>query len=242
MSVVTYKLDLVKPGRSAFDQQGYSEEARPEGREAYKLSYLVEDVLGVAEALDATKFHLVGDDWGGGVGWNIAANFPEKISSFTSLSTPHPAAFYEALANPECEQLQKSEYIKVFIRDNSEDIFLKNDRSRLKKMYQDIPPRDVEEYLKVLGHKQALSAALNWYRANFDPGNKEEPLGQVTVPTLYIWGTEDIALGPYAAKATEKFVQPDRYTFKPLDGSGHWILESDSVLITELILKHLKKY
>lgn len=224
----------------AFDQRGYSEGARPENSEAYQIKYLVEDVLAVAEKLGAKQFHLVGHDWGAALGWNIAANFPQKLLSYTALSVPHTDAFHEALANPECEQAKSSSYIDIFIQDSSEDILLKDERIRLKNMYQGIPPGDVEEYLRVLGNKSALSAALNWYRANLGPGVKQRHLGKVTVPTLYIWGTEDIALGQYAAESTEKYVQKGRYTFKPLDGSGHWLLESDSRLITELILKHIR--
>ena len=39
----------------------------------------------------------------------------------------------------------------------------------------------------------ALTAALNWYRA-IEPRSLAD-VGPITVPTLYVWSTEDIALG-----------------------------------------------
>src|SRR5512147_2265711 len=44
------------------DQRGYSPGARPEGIDAYRTELLVADVLAIAGALGADRFHLVGHD------------------------------------------------------------------------------------------------------------------------------------------------------------------------------------
>lgn len=46
------------------DQRGYSAGGRPAGRRAYAISRLAADVLALADAAGAERFHLVGHDWG----------------------------------------------------------------------------------------------------------------------------------------------------------------------------------
>ena len=46
----------------AFDQRGYSPNARPAGKNAYKTDLLVSDVLAVADQVGFDTFHLVGHD------------------------------------------------------------------------------------------------------------------------------------------------------------------------------------
>ena len=59
---------------------------------------LVADVLDLADALGAERFHLVGHDWGGQVAWLTAAHHPDRVASLTVLSRPHPAAFARSFA------------------------------------------------------------------------------------------------------------------------------------------------
>ena len=49
------------------DQRGYSHGARPPDVEDYTVSLLVGDVLGLADAIGAERFHVVGHDWGAAV-------------------------------------------------------------------------------------------------------------------------------------------------------------------------------
>jgi pimeloyl-ACP methyl ester carboxylesterase len=62
--------------------------------------------------------------------------------------------------------------------------------------------------------------------------------GPVTVPTLYVWGTEDQALGRDAAELTEKYVEGP-YRFLALDGASHWLPECDHDRYLPAVLAHL---
>src|SRR6478672_2127138 len=79
------------------NQRGYSSRARPNGRRSYAAHNLVDDVLALADAAGAERFHVVGHDWGGAVAWYCAMWHPERVRSVTVLATPHPAAFRKAL-------------------------------------------------------------------------------------------------------------------------------------------------
>src|ERR1700759_3734217 len=46
------------------DLRGYSPGARPAARSAYRTSELAADVLTLADAAGAVRFHLAGHDWG----------------------------------------------------------------------------------------------------------------------------------------------------------------------------------
>jgi len=84
---------------SAFDQRGYSPFARPTEVEDYQMDHLVKDVLAVADKVGFDKFHLVGHDWGSGIGWKTVMDFPERVHTWTSMAIPHIGVFYESVLN-----------------------------------------------------------------------------------------------------------------------------------------------
>jgi hypothetical protein len=67
-----------------------------------------------------------------------------------------------------------------------------------------VPALLLDENVRRLSEPGALSATLNWYRALTD--NLSYPAGRVAVPTRYVWGSEDRALGREAALLTGGFV------------------------------------
>ena len=81
----------------AFDQRGYSPLARPENLDSYQISEITKDMFAVADVIGAEEFHLIGHDWGAVVGWSAVLSNPSRITSWTALSFPHPAAFGDSL-------------------------------------------------------------------------------------------------------------------------------------------------
>ena len=223
----------------AFDQRGYSPRARPAEVEAYGSSELTADVIGVAGALGFDRFHLVGHDWGAAVAWQVAGRHGDRLRTLTIVSTPHPAAMGLAL-NGELggDQAQRSGYMEIFRAPDSQDQFLANDALGLKNLFavSGMPEGKADPYLEALGTPEALGAALNWYRAA--DLTLTEGLGPITVPTMYVWSTADVALGREAAEATARFVEGP-YRFEVLDGVGHWVSEQVPEQLNALLLDHL---
>ena len=79
------------------NQRGYSPGARPRRRRDYRMPELVDDVRALIEASGADRVHLVGHDWGGLVAWSFAARYPGRLTTLTSLSSPHPAALLRSM-------------------------------------------------------------------------------------------------------------------------------------------------
>jgi pimeloyl-ACP methyl ester carboxylesterase len=223
----------------AFDQRGYSPRARPTDVESYGSPELTADVLGVADALGMDRFHLVGHDWGGAVAWQVAGRHADRLRTLTVVSTPHPAAMGQALdGRLGGDQPQRSGYIEIFREPDSQDKFLANDAQVFQMFYaaSGMPEGRADPYLEALGTPEALGAALNWYRAA--DLSLVEGLGPISAPTMYVWSTEDPALGREAAEATAEFVEGP-YRFEVLDGVGHWVSEQVPERLNALLLDHL---
>ena len=96
-------------------------------------------------------------------------------------------------------------------------------------------PDAIERHLAVLGNRQAMEAALAWYRAR---GAIRGPLGPIRVPTLYIWGDADDTVGRTAAEGTVDFIAAP-YRFEVLPGVGHFAADQAPERVSELMLEHL---
>lgn len=219
------------------DQRGYSPGARPDAVEEYSILELVGDVLAIADALGVGRFHLVGHDWGAGVAWQVAGRHQDRIRTLTILSVPHPKAFGRAIkGDGGSDQAERSSYMQTFRQEGSEDLFVNDGAAGLRALYAASGLTDVEPYVAVLQEKAAMKAALSWYRAAGIDSTQD--LGEITMPTLFIWSTEDPALGPDAARWTAEHVAGP-YRFEILEGISHWIAEEAPERTSELLLEHL---
>jgi len=216
------------------DQRGYSPGARPESIFEYRQEALVDDVLAIAEQLGWQRFDLVGHDWGAAVSWAVAAFHPDRVRSLTALSVPHPEPFGRALREDE-DQHRRSSYMQAFQAASTERTLLADDARKLRGIYErKVPEAHVEEYVRRLSEPGALTGALNWYRAM----RYSSPLGPVRVPTLYAWGTEDVAIGSTAALNCGEHVEAP-YRFEMLEDVSHWIPEEAPETTARLVLENL---
>jgi pimeloyl-ACP methyl ester carboxylesterase len=233
---------IAATGRRAVapDQRGYSPGARPTEVESYRNAQLVGDVLAIADAVGAERFHLVGHDWGGAVAWQVAGRHPDRVTTLTVLSTPHPFAMGQALSGQlGGDQPTRSSYFALFREPGVEHQLLADDSSVVQTMLvaSGLPEDDAAHYVEALGTPEALGAALNWYRGA--DITLVDGLGPITAPTLYVWSTEDVALGREAAEATGSHVEGP-YRFEVLDGVSHWIAEQVPDRLDTLLLEHLE--
>jgi pimeloyl-ACP methyl ester carboxylesterase len=225
-------------------QRGYSRGARPDPRDPsrYHMDRLMEDALAIVEACGygEQRFHLVGHDWGGSIAWSLADRHAERLASLTVLSRPHPNAFNRALQLPDGEQLRRSRHHSAFLELDAADKVLADDAKWLRDRLAaaGVPDFAIEEHLAVLGNKEAMEAALAWYRAR---GAIRTPLGPTRVPTLYIWGNADDTVGRAAAEGTADFIAAP-YRFVELEGVAHFAAEQAPEAVCELMLEHLQAH
>lgn len=221
----------------AVDQRGYSAGARPTKVSDYRIEHLTSDIQGFVDALGRLRFHLVGHDWGAFLAWVFASKHPDRVQSLIALSTPHPDAFLNAIEADE-DQKQRSKYISFFrMPDGAAESFFQADNyQRLRAVYQGkLPDSAVSGNIRRLAEPGALTSALNWYRAL----NLEARIGEITVPTLYIWSTDDLALGETAAIETARYVKGP-YRFEKFEGTSHWLPEEAPDRVSALVLEHVR--
>jgi pimeloyl-ACP methyl ester carboxylesterase len=216
------------------EQRGYSSGARPDRIEDYSIDLLVADVIGMADALGASTFHLVGHDWGAIVAWHVAAAHPERLKTLTIVSVPHPSAWAAAFADPSSDQPQRSAYLPEMKRLGSEEN-MGEEFLRFAFDNSGLAGFDTEPHIAVLGSREAMRAALNWYRA-YDFTTMGLP--DITVPTLFVWSPEDVAIAREGAELTARHVDAP-YRFEVIDDIGHWIPELAAAEFSAMLLEHL---
>lgn len=209
----------------AYDQRGYSPGARPDSVDEYTMPHLVADLDEISRAMGLDRFHLVGHDWGGMVAWHYAANHPERLLTSTVVSTPHPIAHAKQVqADP--DQYERMEYMRS-IQDHPEGVartLLRNDGERLIDLYDsDVPDDMAASYVSRLSEPGAMGSVLKYYQAA--DGRARLSSTPVTVPTTFVWGSEDIAFPRATAELTAEYVEGP-YRFVPLEGASHWLPES----------------
>jgi pimeloyl-ACP methyl ester carboxylesterase len=215
------------------DQRGYSPGARPAHRSAYVLRECVQDVVALLDAAGVGRAHLVGHDWGGVVGWTLAARRPDRVASLTALSTPHPAAMVRAVLHS--DQALRSLYVGAFtVPLLPERLLLADDGARLHAalLRSGLPPGRADHYTRRMREPGALTAALGWYRAL--PLERGYGAGTVRVPTVFGYGRRDPFFAAAAVRGTGALLHgPARVV--ALD-AGHWLPETAAGRVTRLAL------
>src|SRR6266478_1886913 len=226
------------------NQRGYSPGARPDTGDTanYHIDRLMDDAMAIVAASGDSdrRFHLAGHDWGGSIAWALADRTPERIASLTILSRPHPNAFNRALQMEDGDQAHRSRHHTAFLEPDAADVVLADDAKWLRERWaaNGVGAAAVQKHLAVLGNKEAMLAALAWYRAR---GAIRGPLGPIRVPTLYIWGDGDDTVGRVAAEGTVDFIAAP-YRFEMLPGIGHFPADQAPDRVSELLLEHVRTY
>jgi pimeloyl-ACP methyl ester carboxylesterase len=215
------------------DLRGFGDSDRPEGVENYHILNSIQDLQELLDRLDVAEAHVVGHDFGAATAWVFASLFPARTSSLTALSVGHPAELRKA----GLEQLSRSWYMFLFQFEGvAEDFVRQNDWAFARQWLGG--SEETARYISDLSRPGALTAALNWYRANIPPRSwisGPPDLPQVTVPAMGIWSTGDFALTERQMTESESHVSgPWRY--ERVEGAGHWIPLDAPDRLNELLL------
>ena len=214
------------------NQRGYSPRARPLGRLAYRLEFLIEDTECLIDAI-GTPVHLVGHDWGAAVAWLTAAKRPDLVRSLTTVSVPHPGAFIRSMFTS--RQVLRSYYMGVFQVPFLPELLLRLLPSVADRILS-AAGMTAEQRADTRRHiiqTSALSGGLNWYRAL--PFTAPRTMNaRVRVPTTHVWSDRDVALDRCGAERTGRYVDaPFRLIVLP--GVSHWVPEHRPEKLAEII-------
>jgi pimeloyl-ACP methyl ester carboxylesterase len=217
------------------DLRGFGDSTRPETVGAYALPGVLGDVLAVLDHLGVGRTHVVGHDWGAAVAWVLASLVPDRVDRLAALSVGHPASF----AGAGIPQRQMSWYMLLFQFEGVAEQWLSDDDWFNYRDFFAHP--DPDGTIGDLSRPGALTASLNWYRANAPPSSLVSPrpeLPPVAAPTLGVWSSDDRFLTEDNMTGSAAFVTgPWRY--ERVDGAGHWVQLQAPDAVNSLLVGHL---
>jgi epoxide hydrolase 4 len=223
----------------ALDLRGYNDSDKPAGVKAYRMPELVADIHSAIAALGYQRCILVGHDWGGAIAWSFANSYPEQVEQLIVLNLPHPAKFVEGLKTP--QQLLRSWYIVFFqLPILPELLFQAGNCQLIATMLQQtsvdettFTEADLKAYKEAAAKPGALTAMINYYRNIFEFVDGPSTWQPLTLPTLMIWGEEDVALGKELTYGTEAYVK--NLTLKYIPYCGHWVQQEKPQQVNQYI-------
>jgi pimeloyl-ACP methyl ester carboxylesterase len=216
------------------DMRGYNLSDKPPRVADYRMEPLVDDVLGLVRHFGAREAAIVGHDWGAGVAWALAQRHPEYVWKLATLQVPPIAAWRDNLT---LKQALRSWYMLFFqIPRLPEWLMSARDFAVVERMFKETVARpgaftnaDIAVYKKALREPFALTAAINYYRANvasffLRERKTAEQLsdGRVRVPTLFIYGEQDQAVVPETVRGVGRYIDAP-YQEVRIKTSAHWV-------------------
>jgi pimeloyl-ACP methyl ester carboxylesterase len=229
---------LVKAGYRVIapDLRGFGLSERPTEVDAYMIPTLIGDAVALLDSLGVLRAHVVCHDWGAALGWGLAMFTPEKVDRLVALSVGHFGSFFSA----GIEQREKSWYMLFFQYEGIAEDALRADDWKLfrewTRNHSELP-----HWLEDLSRPGALTAALNWYRANVNParpGLEGMAFPPVKAPTLGIWSTGDAYLTESQMTASKAFIEGE-WRYERLENASHWMQLDQPERVNALLLDWL---
>jgi pimeloyl-ACP methyl ester carboxylesterase len=226
------------------DQRGYNLSEKPKGVRSYSLKELTADILGLIDALGYDKVYLAGHDWGAAVAWMLAVWHPERFHKLAILNVPHPKVMSDTVRR-DPRQMLKSWYIGFFqLPWIPEAVLGGNHSSGLGRLLRSsghahsFEPADLAEYRTAWSQPGALSGMGNWYRAilRYPPDMPENP--RVRIPTLMIWGVQDVALARWMARPSIDYCDDGQLIF--FEDATHWVQHDRAAEVSALLVDFFK--
>jgi len=171
---------------------------------------------------------LIAHDWGAIVAWQFAIQKLRPLTRLVIMNVPHPLCARRELKT--WKQLKKSWYIFFFQLPKLPEIRLgQNEAAAIGRLFREtsvnrerFTREESEPYRKAAAKPGALTAMFNYYRALLQtPDARQIGDGKVHVPTLVIWGEQDVAIDIACLDGTGDYV--DDLTVRRYPHASHWV-------------------
>lgn len=217
----------------AMDTRGYNKSDKPEGVENYQVNLLTQDVASVIKSEGEDSAIIIGHDWGGGISWAFAAEYPEMTEKLIIMNLPYLKGITRELAKMG-EQHENSQYARNFQMPNSHETLT---AERLATLLSEDNPTLYERHLAAF-ENSSIESMMNYYKA----GYPKEPytsgpfaeIGRIQAPVLQFHGLNDNALLADGLNNTWQALDQS-WTLVTIPGVGHWPHHEKSEMVTKMI-------
>jgi len=222
------------------DLRGRGESGRPETVEGYAAPHSVADMIALLDVLGVESAAVVAHDFGAVVGWLLAEQHPQRVQRLVAMSVGHPRISRQRTMRDR----ERAWYQLLFQFEGIAEELLQHGEWRLFREWLR-GNGDADAYIDDLARPGALTAGLNWYRANLSPALElarakaaPQPPARVEVPVLGMWSTGDDYLGEERMVASAE-VCAAGWRYERIEDASHWMQLDQQQLVNELLLDFL---
>ncbi|MET4214573.1 alpha/beta hydrolase [Bradyrhizobium sp. LA2.1] len=212
----------------------------------YRVEASAKDAVGLADALGADRFSVVGHDWGAATAYAASNLAPDRIDSLITAAVPHTGHFF---LTPRLKQLFRSRYILGFqLPSFPERSLSRNDFAGIESLIRRWSPDWAfgETEMRPLKDNYAeqgrLTAALSYYRqlprSLLSPLSRRLIFSPVVTPTRTIFGLRDGCFGAEMFANQERLF-PGGLDLVPLAEAGHFMQWEQPTQFARLVVDFL---
>jgi epoxide hydrolase 4 len=226
------------------DLRGYNLSDKPANIADYRLDKIIDDITGLIRHLGFEQAAIVGHDWGAVVAWRLAYQHPEYVWRLAAMQVPPPEVWRK---NMSFKQFLASWYMLFFQIPVLPELLMKiNDFALLERTMKSSAAQGwvftnevIEQYKKSWREDNALTAMVNYYRANLPlvPKDKSETTYEkIKAPTLFIYGERDTAILPATVKNVQDAIEA-KFVEVRIFNAGHWVQQEAADEVNDALLE-----
>jgi pimeloyl-ACP methyl ester carboxylesterase len=235
---------------AAMDLRGYgASDKTPRGYDPFTLTG---DVAGVIRSLGQADAVVVGHGWGGLLGWTCAVLQPKVVRRLVAVAAPHPRRM-RAAALTDRHQMAAARHLLGFQRPwVPERQLVRDDGAFVERLLRkwagapDWPDAETAaRYRRAMQVENVAHSALEYHRWALRSVPRPDGirfahtmLTPIQSPVLQVHGARDRTVLPTSAAGSGRYVAA-AYTWRLLDGVGHFPHEEAPAAFDELLLDWL---
>jgi pimeloyl-ACP methyl ester carboxylesterase len=216
----------------AIDLRGYgTSDHTPRG---YDLPSLASDVNSLIAALGEADATVVAHDWGGLVGWSLAAYETKSVRRLVVVGAPHPLRLRSSLLRHPKQLNRNAHALSMQVPWLPERQFTRNNAAKVDQLLHQWSAPGWPDLNTAMTYRQAFQygntayCAAEYHRwlvrsaVRIDGTRFARKLKRpIAVPVLQIHGAADRCFLPEAAQGSGRYVAAP-YRWRLLDGVGHF--------------------
>jgi pimeloyl-ACP methyl ester carboxylesterase len=203
---------------------------------AYDLQDLAADAIGLLDYLGIRRAHLTGISMGGMIAQTLAAKYPERVISMTSIFSttgsssvgqPTLGSIFKLIKTPPRSRMASiNRYVSTSLYAGS---------TRFRMDIDALRSYAAQAWDRGDGAR-AHEGTSRQIGATIKSGDRTNELKSITIPTLVLHGDVDVMVAPSGGRATADAIPGAK--FVTIVGLGHSIPDGAAPLLVDLISTH----